>query len=200
VEARDTPAAKAQEETRMVMLLYLAMVIPPDISQEAEVTDTVKRCKELWETNWAGCCAYIRSLGQAGNLRLLRELYVQDDTPLSQYAAFIAAKLVKDKEIVDFCRQFKVNSLRWGAAFKSLEDRPKAVVMPYIRQVCATGDAHARFLCYEACWAAGWGDLLEQARADLGDETVVDSIPFGGPITLKSHAKYYVERFEKKQK
>ncbi len=98
-----------------------------------------------------------------------------------------------------FCQQFKLNTPNWVAAFYTLEDRPKPAVMSYIKSVCATGDAKARSHCYKVCSAAGWDDLLQQARADLRDETVVANVGLGGTLTLKIVAELYVERFNKKK-
>jgi hypothetical protein len=74
--------------------------------------------------------------------------------------------------------------------------------MPYIKEVCGTGDARVRYRCYKVCGTAGWDDLLHEAKADLCVVTEVDSVAVsldGRGIPLSWKAKAYLERFGKKK-
>jgi hypothetical protein len=115
----------------------------------------------------------------------------------SSYAAMIAAANVEDRDAVGFCSQFQLGSRNWGAAFHRLERRPRALVMPYIRTVCASGAYQVRYICYSVCLNAGWDDLLDAAWVDMFNDTIFE----GKGLTekrLSDMARPYVDRFAKK--
>jgi hypothetical protein len=186
----------------MYTYLFIAFIGMGAIIENIEGWLALEHCKVLFTGGVSGGCAYIRSLGESGNTRLLRSLYLAEGYPMiSSYAATVASCSIRDADVVAFCKQFKINSPNWEAVFETLKDRPKTTVMPYIRMVSTTGDAKARYRCYRVCWSAGWGDLLQQASSDLADETIVDMI-FPNPIAgvrLKEEAEYYVKRFSEQK-
>jgi hypothetical protein len=187
----------------MVTLLCMALFGPDGFIRETvETAAVIEHCNKLWEGEGPHVCfKYIMSLGEASEYRTLWRIYSHDDTAIGAYAAYIANRQVGNDQAVAFCKQFKVGSARWVAVFERFDDRPKAAVMPYIRELCATGDARVRYRCYRVCCIAGWNDLLEQARADLCTETEVDSVPLsldGRGVQLKWEAEYYVKQFDKK--
>jgi hypothetical protein len=177
----------------MPFMLYLLLHLP-SLAQDVHDTLIIHHCKSLPRYR---ACLYIQTLGTRDNRRVLRKIYMAEDLLDSSYAAFIAAKTYGDDEIVQFYRQFKVDSANWVAVFDTLQDRPKARVIAYIDEVCKTSDAQTRYHCYRVCLAKSWGDLLKYAQADHDNTTIVDTV-FGG-VALSEEAGFYVEEFDKKK-
>src|SRR5262249_43751916 len=68
-------------------------------------------------------------------------------------------------------------------------------VMPYILQQIHSPDRYVRTCCYQVCERANWGDLIDFANKDVGDDRLLLGFNSDAEIeTIGSVAKKYIAR------
>jgi hypothetical protein len=141
---------------------------------------------------------YIDFINQLGRNKELQSLHViaWSDLPNSRYAVGVLATEIDDGKAVAFCKQFQTGSPRWRAAFWNLDAHRKDVVIDYVREMSKSADPEIRYICYQVCIKAKWGDLLRQAKNDLGSPTAIIQPGTILGETLGRVAALYVDIFE----
>jgi hypothetical protein len=131
--------------------------------------------------------------GDVASLRIISQSGLSD----SAAATGVLVSVVDADEAVRLCRSFPIGSADWRAGTYNLRWHPKAKVEGYLKEVAtSTTDPDARHLCYGACQWLGSDVLVELARQDANDSTVITEIngSLSGPDTLGKSATRYLSR------
>jgi HEAT repeat protein len=101
---------------------------------------------------------------------------------------------------IALCKGYRHQSWKWEIAFASLQAHPRKLVISYVKQVADSPSAAVRCHCYSLCKAAGWDDLVDEARRDLENpEPFVTISPSpSGPLAVGDVAKEYIQSLQKK--
>lgn len=96
--------------------------------------------------------------------------------------------------LVSLCRELECRTMVWQSAFYELRTREKAIVIPYLRELCSPSEPRRRFFVYELCGAAHWDDFAGWAICDFlmntEDVIVIANCP---PRRLAVYAQEYLQ-------
>jgi hypothetical protein len=140
--------------------------------------------------------AYVQRLGQQRNFQALDQI-VESNVPRRWCAVWARARITPDRDIIAYCSQFDLESSEWISAFWVLSERKKTVVIGYIKQVVSSMNPVVRATCYRVCLRAGWGDLLDQAKADRDCSDPLLGPGNGAGDTVGTAARDYILRFKR---
>jgi hypothetical protein len=137
----------------------------------------------------------VNKLGREKKLRPLR-IIGNSDLQNAKYAVGVLTAEMDGVEAVAFCKKLPLGSPKWRSAFWNLDAHRKVTVIDYIKEVSRSPDSNIRYICYSLCVKAGWGDLLEQAKKDVGNTTPITQPGTIVGETLGRVAALYVDVFE----
>lgn len=114
---------------------------------------------------------YLKQGNKIDDLRFLAHCEIKQKSLAANYAVVLLAP----REAVSFCKEFNVNSPCWESAFEGLRFHSREDISDYVREVFHKYNANprTRYNCYRLCMMAGWPDLVEYAKSDVTDNTLV---------------------------
>lgn len=139
--------------------------------------------------------AFIDKLAAARDGDALR-LIITEELPGFSYAAKCYANLAGPRKGIQFAQTLRLYRA-WRSMLWALSSSKSAEVRAYVREAARLGGGLRPF-CYYLDMSHGWGDLVEEAWADLdscdrvGDDLWAD-------YELGDVARVYLDKFEKKR-
>jgi hypothetical protein len=118
----------------------------------------------------------VENLGRRKDFESLRLIY-NSDLPAGNFAAAVRASATDGQEVVEFCKGFEIDSPNWWSAFMALADHRRELVIGYVKEAAKSDKPRVRYYAYKVCQSAGWDDLVDVARKDLGNSVPVGFVP-----------------------